>query len=277
MYTLNFLLVFYSTIGFVLIGTNAVKIAERWKICRSPTKASEGKAKENEVLEFLRANIPSALEHTGDTSFDEHLSGVQAVLRNWGAPDHVCLAGLMHSIYGTEGFQGFKLPLSSRPVIRSLIGEKAERLVWIFCMVDRWSVDQTVAFPDVHRKGEPIQFRSRVELGSFLLEVTEEEWLDFIELVLADWLEQVEGASLKENDSFGWKAGEAWSYRRAAYASMASLLADRVPRLRGVADVMHAEVMSVEPEETRGLHMAVTPPLSEAAREARAALASRTL
>jgi len=266
---------FYAFGAFVLItSANALKVAERWKICRYPEKADEGKAKEIEVLEFLRANIPSALEHTGDTSFDEHLSGVQAVLRNWGAPDHVCLAGLMHSIYGTEGFQGFKLPLSSRPVIRSLIGEKAERLVWIFCMVDRWSVDQTTGG---HQKGEPIQFRSRVELGSFLLEVTEEEWLDFIELVLADWLEQVEGASLKENDSFGWKAGEAWSYRRAAYASMASLLADRVPRLRGVADVMHAEVMAVEPEETRGLHMAVTPPLSEAAREARAALASRTL
>ena len=38
-------------------------------------------------------------------------------------------------------------------------------------------------------------FRSRDELGRFLIPLqNDEEWLDFLELTLADWLEQVEGA-----------------------------------------------------------------------------------
>lgn len=37
--------------------------------------------------------------------------------------------GLFHSIYGTEGFQGFKLPFTNRKRIRALIGARAERLV----------------------------------------------------------------------------------------------------------------------------------------------------
>jgi hypothetical protein len=40
--------------------------------------------------------------------------------------------------------QGFKLPLSSRPQMRALLGGRAERLAWIFCMVDRKSVDATL-------------------------------------------------------------------------------------------------------------------------------------
>ena len=38
-------------------------------------------------------------------------------------------------------------------------------------------------------------FRARDELGRFLIPLqNEEEWLDFLELTLSDWLEQVEGA-----------------------------------------------------------------------------------
>ena len=47
-------------------------------------------------------------------------------------------------------------------------------------------------------------------LGRFPIPLEdEEEWLDFLELSLADRLEQVEGAALKENKLFGWKKGEA--------------------------------------------------------------------
>lgn len=41
------------------------------------------------------------------------------------------------------------------------------------------------------------------------------------------------------------------------------------------AKEMHAEVYAVEPLETRHLHQVVTPPMSDAAREAREAFKSR--
>lgn len=83
---------------------------------------------DDELHSFIGKIIPEALDHTGATAFDEHLKGVQGVLRFWEADDSLCKAGLFHSIYGTEGFQGFKLPFTKRTQIRQLIGNRAERL-----------------------------------------------------------------------------------------------------------------------------------------------------
>jgi hypothetical protein len=254
----------------------ASKVTERWKVCRSAELQSEYAKHDSELHGFIKKSIPSALEHTGDTSFDSHLVGVQSILRNWDAAEHVCNAGLLHSIYGTEGFQGFKLPLDSRSTIRGLIGDKAEILVWTFCMVDRQSVDEEIADALSRPQAGTARFKSRVELGHFDIELPFELFLDFVELVLADWLEQVEGAAEKDNVLFGWSKGHAWGYRREAYKNMAALLVKHVPRLRGVADAMHREVYDAEPLETRGIHQPLTPPMSEAAREARVALASRS-
>jgi len=229
-----------------------------------------------ELHGVLKGLIKKDLEHTGSTFFDEHLRGVQSILRYWNSDPAICTAGLFHSIYGTEGFQGHKLPLIHREFIRSLIGKKAERLVWIFCMVDRFSVDQTVQdYTQAGRLPNNITFYSRLELGRFpIIMENENEWLDFLELTLADWLEQVEGASRKENPLFQFKVGEAWSYRRTAYAEMAKILRKiRSPRL-DIAYQMHQEIYASEPEETRHLIQLITPPMSEAAREAREAILS---
>ena len=117
--------------------------------------------------------------------------GVQSVLRSWSASETLCNAALFHSIYGTEGFQGYKLPLSHREEIAGLIGPEAERLAWIFCMVDRASVDASV-LRGADSALEERRFRSRIELGNFAIPLaSEQEWLNFITLSLADWLEQV--------------------------------------------------------------------------------------
>ena len=60
-------------------------------------------------------------------------------------------------------------------------------------MVDRASVDETVLRPRGETPDlEGRSFRSRLELGAFAMPLTDEkEWLDFITLSLADWLEQV--------------------------------------------------------------------------------------
>ena len=98
----------------------------------SPSLVNEWEESDKRLHSFLASSLPEALEHTGTASFDKHLQGVQAVLRHWGADDDVARAGLFHSIYGTEGYQGFKLPFTKRKEIRALIGERSERLVWMF-------------------------------------------------------------------------------------------------------------------------------------------------
>lgn len=180
---------------------------------KSPNNNTDGnlvkewKASDETLWEYVKEKVPAVLEHTGTASFDEHLKGVQAILRHWRSPLHLTNAGLFHSIYGTEGFQGFALPLSERSTIKDLIGVKAEKLAFVFCMVDRSTVDETVFDwnkEDMASNTFSYNFRSRPELGRFRITLTKEEWLDFLELSLADWLEQVEGAATTANPIFLW-------------------------------------------------------------------------
>jgi hypothetical protein len=252
----------------------------------SPEQIAEWKKQDAELWAYVESQVPAVLDHTGTAAFDEHLRGVQAVLRYWGAPEHVASAGLFHSIYGTEGFQGFALPLSERSAIQNMIGTKAEKLCFVFCMVDRSTLDQTV-FEWDKKKNEKHQkytantndesstftLRARPELGRFDMVLDKEEWLDFVELTLADWLEQVEGAATKPSELFLWKTGEAYSYRRLAYRKMSELLAvERSPRLQLVAPAMLEAVMATEAPETRQLVQPRTPPVSKAAADALDAL-----
>ena len=237
------------------------------------------------LWKFVEEKVPDVLEHTGAAAFDEHLKGVQAVLRYWDAPIHLTKAGLFHSIYGTEGFQGFALPLTQRAAIQSLIGPEAEKLAFVFCMIDRSTLDQTVMeyysnytqFGKSNKKNNVVfHLRARPELGRFPIELTKDEWMDFVELTLADWLEQVEGAAETASDIFLWKfPGHAYAYRRVAYKTMSQILAvERAPRLAVTAPRMLKEVMETESESTRHLQQPRTPPMSKAAAEALAALRS---
>jgi len=216
---------------------------------------------------YVGAQVPAVLNHTGTEAFDQHLKGVQAVLRYWQAPSHLTSAGLFHSIYGTEGFQGFALPLSQRNDIQQLIGKKAEQLCFWFCMVDRLTLDQTVMnWKESLDENATFKLKSRPELGRFDMVLDKEEWLDFVELIIADWLEQVEGASTKPSDLFLWQIGEAYAYRRLAYEKMSRILAvERLPHRSHHAREMLKAVMGTEDPNTRNLVQLRTPPVSEAA------------
>ncbi len=59
-------------------------------------------------------------------SYLAHAISVYNDLKEWGADEDVRNAGLFHSIYGTELFQGFTLPLEKRGEVRELIGDRAD-------------------------------------------------------------------------------------------------------------------------------------------------------
>lgn len=79
------------------------------------------------------------IEHE-KASFFEHLKGVATLLQDWGNEESVCLAGLFHSIYGTQSFQQQTLTFDKRHRVRDLIGEAGERLAFLFCTCDRRSL-----------------------------------------------------------------------------------------------------------------------------------------
>jgi hypothetical protein len=89
---------------------------------------------QDHLREFLMSLDANKTRHSGRTLFD-HLKGVHDLLRDWDNPQHVCLAGLFHSIYGTRTFK--HQSMSDRGELIKMIGVKAELLVHYFATGDR--------------------------------------------------------------------------------------------------------------------------------------------
>jgi (p)ppGpp synthase/HD superfamily hydrolase len=83
------------------------------------------------ILEFLENNGAFGNGHSG-RSLIEHLTGTADLLAQWECDKDVVLAGLCHSVYGTDSYHTVTIDHSRRDEVRALIGEKAERLAWEF-------------------------------------------------------------------------------------------------------------------------------------------------
>lgn len=83
----------------------------------------------NECVDYI-VNYGRDLPH-GEYSLEEHLLGCFTLLKMAKAPHHVCLAGLFHSVYGSEDYEVQESP--SRATIIDYIGKEAEELVFLFC------------------------------------------------------------------------------------------------------------------------------------------------
>ena len=146
-----------------------------------------------------------------------HGIGVYNDLKSWGCEPEICDAGMFHSIYGTELFQKFVLPIERRGEVRALIGERAERLAYLNCAMDRPVFDQTVLHPD-----GPRRFRDRLTDEEF--DLPPEEFQDLCAIHVCDWLEQV-------------PRSKDWDYRRDAYRRLAG-------HLGGVAEESYRRVFA---------------------------------
>ncbi len=171
------------------------------------------------LLDFLVGLGTDSVPHSGEKGFLAHLIGVHRDLESWGCDRDVCRAGLFHSIYGTQLFQKFCLPLDRRDEIRQLIGERAERLAFVNCLMDRPSFDRLIP-----GRGP---YRIIQRLSAETIELNERDFDDLCVVHLCDWLEQVP-RSLQ------------WDYRRRAYQDLAE-------RLGGIAKESFERVYALSP------------------------------
>jgi hypothetical protein len=84
---------------------------------------------EKEAINVLH-KVTAGLLHSG-TTFFMHCFDTYKILKQQNQPLEVCLAGLFHSAYGTEFREGFTD--GNREMLQSIIGPKAEELVYRFC------------------------------------------------------------------------------------------------------------------------------------------------
>jgi len=171
------------------------------------------------MIDFLRGLGTEDVPHSGDKGFLAHLIGVFRDLEAWGCDVDVCRAGLFHSIYGTELFRRFALPQERRNEVRNLIGERAERIAFVNCLMDRSTFDALL------ESEGPYRIRNR-ETGE-TLELSRDDFDDLVCVHLCDWLEQVPRSNR-------------WDYRRDAFRRMAQ-------RLGGVAQEAYDRTYALAP------------------------------
>ena len=178
-------------------------------------------APRHEMVAFLDSLGTADVDHTGG-DFLQHLCGVHDLLLARGASARVAAAGMFHSIYGTETFQGFSLPLDQRPRVQELIGERAEQLAWCNCVMDRASFDASLG--DALAGAEQLEIRDRD--GSPIV-LSLDELRELAEVQLFDWLEQVERVVSDDSSADSPEQPSGWGYRRRAYRQMAELVGRR--------------------------------------------------
>jgi len=183
--------------------------------------------KYREMVQFLTDLGTESIGHSGDKKYLAHLVSVFNDVRSWGGSQYLARSGMFHSIYGTQLFQGFTLPVERRDELKALIGEDAEWIAFLNCFVHREPFDQAIL------DGSTDYVVHNRETGESY-QLTEQNWRDLIFLHLCDWLEQIE--------RLHW-----WDYRREAWIAMADYLG-------GVAKEKYLEVMAREPDRSLGLH-----------------------
>ncbi|XP_043695198.1 uncharacterized protein LOC122645867 [Telopea speciosissima] len=74
-------------------------------------------------------------------SFFDHLLDTYRILKLWNSPDSVALCGLFHSAY-SNSYVNLAIfdPSTGRDTVRSHVGDAAERLIHLFCIVPRQSL-----------------------------------------------------------------------------------------------------------------------------------------
>lgn len=140
----------------------------------------KNKATANEILEkyLLKIGVDQVAHTHGN--FLAHLKGVSEYLKKFERPHPVLVAGLFHSIYGTESFQRFALSLDQRDEVKRMIGEEAEALVYAYCNMSYESFDKSV-FED-----EPLLEDRNTKKP---IPVTREQFMDIQWMMMADALE----------------------------------------------------------------------------------------
>jgi hypothetical protein len=172
-----------------------------------------------ELTDFFQQVGASDVAHTTKT-YLAHAISVHSDLKKWGCDEEMQNVGLFHSIYGTERFQRFTLPLERRDEVKALIGERAEWLSYLNCAMDREHFDN-----EVLKESDPHGFLDR--FTGEVIKLSERDFSDLGTIHLCDWLEQV---SRSDN----------WGYRRPVYRSIAE-------RLGGVALSSYDAVYQNEP------------------------------
>jgi hypothetical protein len=114
-------------------------------------------------------------------SLASHLTGTELLLRSWGASEVVCIAGLYHAVYGTDGYNPSLTGLNSRPQIANLLGAEAAEMAYLYGACNR-----AVFYPRIGGDSQ-LLFADRFQSSEYAISL--EQLKNICELILANELE----------------------------------------------------------------------------------------
>ena len=159
------------------------------------------------------------VSHTGRTLF-EHFIGTGDLLKEWGCSNYLYLAGYFHAFYGTEGsLNGFHIfKFEEREKLQNIIGEKAEHLVFLYCISKR----RRTYYEQIARKG---YFYVTNRLTDEKISINKEVLIDLICLDIANLIEELDRQPLFNQRLLRW-IGRLWfrfKYIKRHYQSLGYL------------------------------------------------------
>lgn len=92
---------------------------------------------DSNIMHFLNDIGAAGTSHHAGRSLSEHLLSTWNLLSDWELNDAVRVAGLCHSVYGTDAFDTACLQPADRPRVIAVIGEKAENVSFVFGAMQR--------------------------------------------------------------------------------------------------------------------------------------------
>lgn len=173
-------------------------------------------------LRFLREAKTEGMPHSNRALLD-HLLGTRQLLVEWGARSELCDAGLFHSIYGTEHYELNAVPLELREQVRGVIGEEAESLAWLFCMMKRETFDENL--------GRAGNFAVQHRVTGESLPLTQGQFDDLVTMTFANTLEAFPRLS--------------WGVRRNCRAYLRSFRAIAIPAAQSAFDKLDAKTWEI--------------------------------
>lgn len=114
-------------------------------------------------------------------SLAPHLLRTASLLQRWGGRPALCLGGLYHAVYGTDGIRGSLVAPDRRRAIADVIGRDAE------CIAYRYGACDRDAFHPRIGTDASLQFVDRFTRSEYA--IGESALRDFCELTLANELE----------------------------------------------------------------------------------------
>ncbi|MFH9353652.1 DUF6817 domain-containing protein [Kitasatospora sp. NPDC017646] len=122
-----------------------------------------------------------------DGTLVEHMFRACAILQDMKAKESVCLAGLFHGSYGTEGLHNDdpdSIPESKRVAVREIVGPEVEQVIFTFSVMSYQSLGKS--FRRIMRPGGTPELKDRRTGEEIPLD--REQYLDILRLKLGDVL-----------------------------------------------------------------------------------------